>query len=746
MPSGVSPLLPLLLVVSLAGLWRPRREAGLAWALAGLAATVVLAPTLLQPHGVPTSAGVLAQLPPWQGTVSGAPTNPDLGDVAFQIQPWLVFLRTELRAGRLPFWNPYQYAGAPFWSNGQSAPLFPLHWLFALLPLEAGLVLLPWLRVVIGSLGAFWFARELGLGRAGAGLAAVAFPLSGRLVSFLLFPMANALCLVPWIFLAVERLARGNVAAARWLAVLAGLQLVAGHPETAFFTALATGTYLLARGAARPFVAWRRTLVSWSVGALLAGVALVPLAMMVVTSSRWQSWEAPTPLPLAAIARLLLRFWLPDAYGHAVEGSYWGPLPFVPSTVYVGALSVPLALAGALAAARRGGDRRLRALAWVVGIGLVVSYHLPLVRELLLALPILRHMLHHYLLVAVELGLAVLAGAGLERWLAGERRELLAGLALSTAVLSLAWLTLAASWQAHDQWALQGTWTAVALGLPLALWLAGRWGQHGRRRVAAVAVLVTLAELAYANGRSNPGLPRRDLYPSTPALGFLAGKPGRVAAEGFALRPNTATVYGLADVRGDDSLKLASSETASSRHLGGGHPTYFQPIERWDEGWLDRLGVRWVLAAPGAAPAGPGWVQAYSGPDATVFERPTALPLVRCSEPSAEATLSVRERLPGRWRIAWWATKPCSLVVAETHAPGWSASVAGRAVAVGTADDVLLAADLAPGEGEISLRYLPPGLGWGLAASLLGLSLLALQATLDRRRRSAEPSAVSPAA
>jgi hypothetical protein len=39
----------------------------------------------------------------------------------------------------------------------------------------------------------------------------------------------------------------------------------------------------------------------------------------------------------------------------------------------------------------------------------------------LLGLPVVQKMLHHYLLLGVELGLALLAGAGLERWLAGRR-------------------------------------------------------------------------------------------------------------------------------------------------------------------------------------------------------------------------------------------------------------------------------------------------------------------------------------
>ena len=150
----------------------------------------LLAPVLSLPGGVPSPAATLGGLPPWQQGGVPAGGNPLLRDVTFQIQPWLLFARHELRAGRLPQWNPHQFAGAPFWSNGQAAPLFPLHLLFDVLPLQAGLVLLPWLRLVAAGCGAWALGRQLGLSRPAALLSALTFALSGMLVSFALFRWA----------------------------------------------------------------------------------------------------------------------------------------------------------------------------------------------------------------------------------------------------------------------------------------------------------------------------------------------------------------------------------------------------------------------------------------------------------------------------------------------------------------------------------------------------------------------------
>ncbi|HXU46339.1 MAG TPA: hypothetical protein VN783_12505, partial [Thermoanaerobaculia bacterium] len=172
----MNPALPLLALAALAPLVLVRRRGGfrslltelsIPWAAAGLLVLALMAPALAIPDGIPSPAADSTAVAPWHaaGQTIG---NPVLRDATFQIQPWLVFLRRELRAFRLPLWNPHQFAGAPFWANGQSAPLFPLHLLFAALPLQIGFVVLPWLRFVIAGCGAWALARELGLSRPAA--------------------------------------------------------------------------------------------------------------------------------------------------------------------------------------------------------------------------------------------------------------------------------------------------------------------------------------------------------------------------------------------------------------------------------------------------------------------------------------------------------------------------------------------------------------------------------------------------
>ncbi|HSL81459.1 MAG TPA: YfhO family protein [Thermoanaerobaculia bacterium] len=776
----MNPALPILLALSLAGLlvWRrgPRWDLGLPWAACGLAAMALLAPALAIPDGVPGPAASLGQHVPWRDlpdpalatALDPAKGNPHLRDVVQQVYPWLLFTHRELRAGRLPFWNPHQFSGTPFWSNGSSAPLFPFHLLFAALPVQLGLVLLPWLRLVVGGCGAWALARELGTGRSGALVAALAFPLSGMVTAFVLFPMANAHALVPWVLLATERLAGG-----RWgwapLGLLGGLQVAAGHPETAVFTGLLTLVYLAVRGAVpgRALATWVRFAGAWVAALAVSAIHIVPLAFTLVRSSKWLESHVAEAVPLPVLGSLALRFVLPELHGNPALGTWWGPYNYPATAVYAGAAALPLAAAGLWRLSR---DRRWLAVAALTLFALLAAYQAPGLRHLFFELPVLQKSLPHYFKFGVELGLGLLAARGVDRLQAGEgRRLVVAGTAIVLAALVAAWIAFTGTWREQGLLGTQAAWTAGVAAAALLVAVAARLQPPARRRIVLALPAVLAADLILAHAPTNRALPAAALYPETGAVRFLAaragGDPGlgsdRFAGVGTALQPNAALVYGLHDVRGDTPVKLHHYQEVYGS-FASPHPVYFRPIEDWQSPWLDRLSVRWVVGPPGARAPVPGWRLAHDGDDARVWERRSALPLVRWAEGApAGGRLEVLERSPGRWLIAR-ETAPFRgrprgatpieepprgatpieepsrgatlLVVAETWDPGWRARVDGEPAPVEAVDGVLLGVRVKGGAGRLVLEYRPEGFGWGVALSVLGLGACGLGLLTGRRR------------
>src|SRR6185295_4517583 len=593
---------------------------------------------------------------------------------------------------------------------------------------------------VIAGCGAWALARELGLSRPAALWACWAFPLSGMLVSFLLFPLGNALALVPWVFWAVERLASG-AGGGRSLALLAGVQLLGGHPETSAYTALLATIYLAVRsdwasGRGRVLTTWLRFAGGWALAAGIAAVQILPLALLLPATSKWAGAVASRgEIPLSLLLRQPLRLILPQMYGHPAAGTWWGPFNYSATAVYVCALGLVFAAAGL---ARVKGDRRIRAVAVVLAVSFLAAYHLARLSEVLHALPILGRAAPHRLIFGVELGLALLGAAGLDLWLAGKGRGILAGGAVVTFGAAVAWKLLGGEWGARGFACGQLRWTAWVVGLAVLAGLSLRLAPELRWRVLPVFLALLVLDLLIAQGRIIPGLSFSRFYPETGAVRFLQEQGGRVAALGEELRPNAAMVYGLRDLRGDDPVKLERFERAYGG-LGRYDAVYLAPIERWGDPRLDSWGVRWVLAGPDEAAPVPGWRLAYAGADARVYERPGTLPLVRWADGGTDG-IEVRKAEPGVWRIGWHlAGKHLAgnrrLVISETWEPGWRAEVAGRVISVvpvndGTALGIDLPMGAVPGVSEVEVRYRAPGLATGA-----GVSAVAFLGAFGWRRR-----------
>ncbi len=71
----------------------------------------------------------------WPGYPAGVPRKDLLGfDSARMMGPWRKFMANQLRLGKFPTWNPYQFTGAPMMANSQSAVWFPPNWLYLAFP------------------------------------------------------------------------------------------------------------------------------------------------------------------------------------------------------------------------------------------------------------------------------------------------------------------------------------------------------------------------------------------------------------------------------------------------------------------------------------------------------------------------------------------------------------------------------------------------------------------------------------
>lgn len=369
-----------------------------------------------------------------------------------QFYPWREFAFAELRAGRLPAWNPYLGAGAPLLANYQTAIFYPPNWLMLVLPGPLAMSLLALAHVLWAALGMWHLARALGVAPFGRGVSTLSYALGGYLIARLgSFPTHAAAAWLPWLVWLVHRtLTRRAWRDVGGLALAAGLLLLAGHAQTAWYGLLGAGAYALWRALwADRRDSWRLrarglalTGLGVALGAGIAAVQLLPTAEYLRQSDRAGGLGYAALTNLSYHPARLLALWMPHFFGTPADGSVFTEGIFFEDAAYLGV--IPLIAAGAALAAwlfRRqapppgpfpgraregdsGGEASVpfwAALA-LVGLFLAAGKHNPAFRLLYDYVPTFDAFREPVRwLILTHLGLALLAGIGVGHWGRGPR-------------------------------------------------------------------------------------------------------------------------------------------------------------------------------------------------------------------------------------------------------------------------------------------------------------------------------------
>jgi len=360
------------------------------------------------------------------------------GTPLLQFYPWRILALAALRAGQVPLWNPYLGNGAPLAANLQSAIFYPPNWLYFLGPVEWLMGIIAVLHVLWAGLGMFAFVRALGLRLFAAAVSGLSFMLSGYLIARLGFlSMTTAYAWLPWLMLGVERIVtRCRLADALLLGLMLGLQFLAGHAQTSFYSGLALAAYAAFRigfvnrkgrkereekseFCFAPF-AVRIGLLALAalLGTGLAAIQLVPTGELMQLSQRSAGLDYDFAMTYSFWPWRLLTLWAPNFFGQPASGNYWGYGAYWEDDGYLGVL--PLLLASASIVTWR--RKRHLLVPFFAGMALVA-----LVLALGRNTPIYPWLFRHVpgfglfqaparLLALYTLAVSVLAGIGAEAW------------------------------------------------------------------------------------------------------------------------------------------------------------------------------------------------------------------------------------------------------------------------------------------------------------------------------------------
>ena len=365
-----------------------------------------------------------------------------------------------VHSGIPPLWNPYSFSGIPLLGDGDTAIFYPPNWLCFLLPRHEALSYAILLQFSIAR-STFFYGRIINLSRSPAAIAALAYMFGGYMVSRIVhMSIMSGAAIVPLLFAGVERMIVSR--SRQWAvltAVFVALQVLAGHPQVPVYSAAALAMYALWRaltlyGIRAAFLLrlpMRRVFAGCGTGSRAAGALgrrvfrRAPRACRTSTCSP----QCPTRVDTLLLLFPFLRgsvgaglFGVRDA-DHIAATTIWE------NAFYTGVLPLFLAVSGVAGIwlFRSEQDARLRRIAiyWTVTTivsGVFANAAWPAVQWLIAATPVIGKLrATGRMLVLTNLGLALLAGIGLQGIIQSARTArrsfALASMAVCTAVLPM---------------------------------------------------------------------------------------------------------------------------------------------------------------------------------------------------------------------------------------------------------------------------------------------------------------------
>jgi hypothetical protein len=686
-------------------------------------------------------------------------------DTATAFFPWYAFLGEQLRAGRIPTWNPHQFAGAPFAADPESGWMYlPAMFAFTVLPLDAAAKAYMVFHVALASLSTYALARALGCNTTGGLVAGIAYGFSGFFLGHnaCCFAYSGVAAWLPLMLLGTEQAMRASDWRGRglwWgisgLAVSQILTIWIG--QGAYYSLLVLGGFIgyRTRLAARGLILHGGAILLFGFGLAAAGV--IPRLEYNLLSN------LPGGYPDADVT---YADWSWTSWGLVAD---WKQRLLEPGFHYLGWTTLALALAAPVLV--RHWNWRRHAVPFFVALPLAVlvlaRYEPTPLHSLMSILPGFER-LHarspERSLIVLYLGPALLAGITASHLPIRERRGVKTLVAIL--ILGAVCVDLRAAWntQAGDSRATEGAYKLdqVDLGVYFAPTAAARFLQaraetEDRFRYFGFAQHVYGGPLPYT---------LRWADPKTTALEVN----------------NRALVTGLNDIQGYNPVHLARYDEFIAAL--NGQPQNYHHTDIFEAGLgsplLDMLGARYIVVSAvtsqdqTAARFERPLQSVYEDEHVRVLENPAAYPRAWLVHSAQQATLEEAKNLLASGevdarRVALLEEPPLALaqpddlssdfvqiesyaadritvrtrssasglvVLAEVHYPAWRAYVDGSPVRLYVANIALRAVGVPPGTHDVELRYESPALLAGVALSMVaGVALAILVLDNARSRR-----------
>lgn len=700
--------------------------------------------------------------------------NGILTDVASQMIPWRKAVQWSLQHREWPLLNPFILSGDVLAASGQPAAYSPFTLLAILLPAAPSFTYTAAITFFLAGLGAFLFARELGISEPAAIVASAGWMYSTAISFFVLWPVGFCWSILPLVLLGARRVVtEQSWSAAMLMMISLTVMLLGGHPETVLHVVFVGVVYAFVQLTHRRTAYARALGLAASAGVLallLCAIYLLPLLQAVEQTEEHVSRNAifanqtrgkPAGITLARIATDVFPF---------LHGRQWR-LPLLNDIPIDSAAVGSIVLALAIYAAWRVRSRETWFFLGLTVFGLLMRGDWPPLTRTMQKLPLFDIALNERFSFAAAFALAVLAGIGVEE-LRKRGSDSAAAITLAVTLVVLAAGTLVIE---HAQLVRPNAerWGESKIAADLGMLGIATLILAFRIRTALALPLLLgciLIQRTQSESGVYPVYPPSAAYPPVPVFKHLdrTRGPFRITGSHVTFIPGMSALYELEDVRGYQAMtnrRYFETYPLWCRSV----PVWFNRVEYLSRPFLSFLNVRYAVVWPGY-PTPEGWrvLATESGTplleNTRVIERAFVPRRVRLGTPKTEtiaemaAETDFRERAwilasdephertngPGRLVTAHTGTDYLIaadmendgwIVISTVAWEGWRAYIDGRRVRIQIANHAFLGVFVPKGRHRVTLTYWPESFVIGRAISLATIAGLALAAVVRQRRR-----------
>ena len=478
--------------------------------------------------------------------------------------PWRKQVIDTFKAKKIPLWDATSFSGVPLLGNIQSGALYPLNFLFFILPFSMAWTILIISQPLLAGIFLFLFLRHKHLDVISSLVGSVCFAFSGFSIAWLTWgTIISTICWLPLMLLSFEKIHEAEHKTPwRVLFIISVLaSFFAGHLQVYFYCLIVLFAYAL----------WsfrKMKMVKMSVMHILIPVIIIVFASPVwlrfislysdssrVSGSAWTVEGFFIPL------RHLVQFIAPDFFGNPATLNYWGTWNYGEMVGYIGVIGLLLSLIGI----------SMQTVFWVgmIGISLLFAVDSPLSRlPFTLHIPGISSLQPTRLLSVVDFGLSILAAYGMSSVIKSEKKK---HILIACFVLLILFVGLWISAQIPKSFGIPIEQIAIVkrnLILPSILFVAitgivcflgiAKKSWKIIRCISASMILILLSfELVRFGWKFTPFTNASYFFPETEIVSELQQftKPFRVLAiDDRLLPPNVLSYYNVESISGYDPI------------------------------------------------------------------------------------------------------------------------------------------------------------------------------------------------